>query len=60
LSKATDEAKAERQRLLDDARKAADALSAKRQEALQSDATTSIKPSAVGPSRKYSPSRERR
>ena len=34
LSKATDEAKAERQRLLDDARKAADALSAKRQEAL--------------------------
>ncbi len=38
LSKATDEAKAERQRLLDDARKAADALSAKRQEALQSDA----------------------
>src|SRR5450631_430776 len=38
LSKATDEANAERQRLLDDARKAADALSAKRQEALQSDA----------------------
>jgi len=38
LSKATDEAKAERQRLLDDARKAADALSAKRQEALRSDA----------------------
>src|SRR5271170_3890290 len=38
LSKATDEAKAERQRLLDDARKAADALSAKRQETLQSDA----------------------
>jgi F-type H+-transporting ATPase subunit b len=36
--KATDEAKAERQRLLDDARKAADALSAKRQEALRSDA----------------------
>ena len=35
LSKATDEAKAERQRLLDEARKAADALSAKRQEALQ-------------------------
>ena len=38
LSKATDEAKAERQRLLDDARKAADALSAKRQEALKNDA----------------------
>ena len=38
LSKATDEAKAERQRLLDEARKAADALSAKRQEALRSDA----------------------
>ena len=34
LSKATDEAKAERQRLLDEARKAADALSAKRREAL--------------------------
>ena len=38
LSKATDEAKAERQRLLDEARKAADALSAKRQEALKNDA----------------------
>ena len=38
LSKATDEAKAERQRLLDDARRAADALSAKRQEALRNDA----------------------
>ena len=38
LTKATDEAKGERQRLLDDARKAADALSAKRQEALRSDA----------------------
>jgi len=34
LTKATDEAKAERLRLLDEARKAADALSAKRQEAL--------------------------
>jgi F-type H+-transporting ATPase subunit b len=40
LSKVTDEAKAERQRLLDDARKAADALSVKRQEALRSDANT--------------------
>ncbi len=38
LSKATDEAKAERQRLFVDARKAADALSAKRQETLRSDA----------------------
>ena len=38
LSKATDEAKAERQRILDEARKAADALSTKRQEALRSDA----------------------
>jgi F-type H+-transporting ATPase subunit b len=38
LSKATDEAQAERQRLLDEARQAADALSAKRQEALRNDA----------------------
>jgi F-type H+-transporting ATPase subunit b len=38
LSKATEEAKTERQRLLDDARKAADAMSAKRQEALRTDA----------------------
>ncbi len=38
VSKARDEAKAERQRLLDDARMAADALSARRQEAMQSDA----------------------
>jgi F-type H+-transporting ATPase subunit b len=38
LSKAADEAKAERGRLLDGARKAADALAAKRQEALRSDA----------------------
>ncbi len=38
LIKATEEAKAERQRLLDEARRAADALSAKRQEALRSDA----------------------
>jgi len=38
LSKATDEAKAERQRLLDEARKAADTLSAKRQETLRNDA----------------------
>ena len=38
LSKATDEANAERQRLLDEARQAADALSAKRQEALRNDA----------------------
>jgi F-type H+-transporting ATPase subunit b len=38
LSKATDEAKAERQRLLVEARKAADALSAKRQETMRDDA----------------------
>jgi F-type H+-transporting ATPase subunit b len=38
LRKVTDEANAERQRLLDDARKAADVLSAKRQETLRSDA----------------------
>jgi F-type H+-transporting ATPase subunit b len=38
LTKATDEAKAERQRLLDEARKAADAVSAKRMETLRNDA----------------------
>src|SRR5664279_2380659 len=38
LSKATEEANTERQRLLDEARQAADALSAKRQETLRSDA----------------------
>ena len=38
LTKATDEAKAERQRLIEEARKAADALSAKRQESLINDA----------------------
>ena len=38
LSQATDEAKAERQRLLDEARQAADALSAKRQDTLRNDA----------------------
>jgi F-type H+-transporting ATPase subunit b len=38
LSKATDEAQAERQRLLDEARKAADALSAKRHETLRNEA----------------------
>lgn len=37
LSQAVDEARAERQRLLDDARRAADALSAKRREALRND-----------------------
>jgi F-type H+-transporting ATPase subunit b len=40
LSKATSEAAAERQRLLEEARKAADALSAKRQDALWADAQT--------------------
>ncbi|MEO8615605.1 MAG: F0F1 ATP synthase subunit B [Luteolibacter sp.] len=38
LTKATDEAKAERQRLMDEARKAADAMSAKREESLQNEA----------------------
>jgi len=38
LSKAMEEAKAERQRLLDEARQAADALSVKRQETLRNDA----------------------
>jgi len=38
LSKATEEAQVERQRLLDEARKAADALSAKRMETLRNDA----------------------
>src|SRR5450631_2538240 len=38
LTKATDEANAERQRLLDETRKAADALSAKRHESLRNDA----------------------
>ena len=38
LAKATDEANAERQRLLDEARKAADALKAKRQETLANEA----------------------
>ncbi|MGO9993548.1 MAG: F0F1 ATP synthase subunit delta, partial [Steroidobacteraceae bacterium] len=38
LAKATDEATVERQRLLDDARKTADALSAKRQQGLRADA----------------------
>src|ERR1700687_1327815 len=38
LSKATDEANAECQRLLDDARKAPDALSVKRMDALRNDA----------------------
>jgi F-type H+-transporting ATPase subunit b len=40
MTKATGEAAAERQRLLDEARKAADALSAKRRDALQADAQT--------------------
>jgi len=40
LVKATDEAKAERQRLIDAARKAADVLTAKRKESLDSDART--------------------
>ena len=38
LSKATDEAKVERQRLIEEARKAAEALAAKRQETMRTDA----------------------
>jgi len=38
MTRATDEAKAERQRLLDEARKAADALSSMRQQSLRTDA----------------------
>jgi F-type H+-transporting ATPase subunit b len=38
MTKATEEAKAERERLMDEAKKAADALSARRQETLKSDA----------------------
>src|SRR5471030_2228438 len=38
MNKATEEAKNERQQLLDEARQAADTLSAKRQEALRNDA----------------------
>src|SRR5580700_624339 len=38
VSKATEEAKTERQRLVEEARKAADALSVKRQETLRNDA----------------------
>ena len=44
LTKATDEAKAERQRLLDEARTAADALAAKRQEAMQNEARNLNRP----------------
>ena len=40
LSKATDEAQTERKRLIDEARKAADALSVKRSEALRNEART--------------------
>jgi hypothetical protein len=59
LSKATDEAKAERQRLLDEARKAADALSAKRQESLPT--TRQPESSHHAPdTTKCLPSRERR
>jgi F-type H+-transporting ATPase subunit b len=57
LSKAKDEARAERQRLLDEARQAADALSAKRQDALKREAATSTTPSPAEPSRKFLPSR---
>lgn len=60
LSQAMDEAKTERQRLFEEARQAASALSAKRQDTLRDDAHHLIKPSGNGPSRKYSPSREKR
>ena len=61
LSKATDEAQAERQRLLDEARKAADRLECKTAGNAEKRRTQPyIKPSAAGPSRKYLPSRERR
>ncbi len=60
LSKATEEAGAERRRLLDGARKDADALSARRAETLRSDARQSQSGSfSVGRKRKCSPSRER-
>jgi F0F1-type ATP synthase membrane subunit b/b' len=60
LSKATDEAKAESQRLLDEARQAADALSAKRQETIETRSSIVSTKSVAGPSRKCSPSRARR
>ena len=61
LNQATDEAKAERQRLLDAARQAADALSAKRQEALRSEAQNLNQAiTRRAPGRRCSPSRARR
>ena len=60
LKKATDDANAERQRLLDQARQAANALSAKRQETLRNDAKNLTGHPAAGPSTKSLPSRERR
>ena len=61
LSKATEEAKAERQRLLEEARQAADALSAKRTGIAEKRCPEpESRPSVAGPSRKCLPSRERR
>jgi F-type H+-transporting ATPase subunit b len=60
LSKATDEAQAERQRLLDEARKAAADLSSKRQETLRTKSGTYIRQSAAARSRKCLPLHERR
>ena len=60
LSKATGEAQAERQRLLDEARKAAADLSSKRREALKTEERTCTRQSACGHSRKSLPSPERR
>ncbi len=59
MSKATDEAQAERQRLLEEARKAADALSSKRQETLRNEAHNLRQELAAGHSRKCLPSRAR-
>ena len=60
LTKATDEAKTERQRLLDEARKAAEALSAKRQETLRNDAHNLNQAIARRTQEKCLPSRARR
>ena len=60
LSKATDEVKAEHQRLLDEARKAADVFRAKRQDALRNEQHSLNTKSPAGPSRRFLPLPERR
>ena len=60
LSKATEEAKVERQRLLGEARQAADTLSAKRQETLRRDAHNLSEAISAGPGTRCSLSRGRR